>query len=123
MRVGAYEIQGEAGRGGMGAVYRARTADGRSVAIKLLLTRRSASASDGVGRGRRILGSLGEAEGFVPLLDHGVAGPGPYIVMPFLGGGTLRDRLKEGRLDRTTETLELGVRLAEALGHAHEKGL
>ncbi len=47
------------------------------------------------GLAYRLLGSLGEAKGFVPLLDSGDGPTGPYVVMPLLTGGTLRDRLAE----------------------------
>src|SRR5205814_1214479 len=73
-------------------------------------------------REERLLASLGEAEGFVPLLETGVAAEGPFFVMPLLAGGTLRDRLEAGRLD-FEETLAIARSLAVALGWAHERGV
>ncbi len=124
-RVGPYEILGEVGRGGMGAVYRARAVDGRPVAIKVLLSpgrSHTSSALDRFERERRLLASLGEDHGFVALLDHGMAPTGPYLVMPFVPGGTLRARLNRGPLP-IDEALDLGLRVADALGRAHEQGL
>ncbi len=121
MRLGAYEIAGEIGRGGVGAVFRARSPAGQDVAIKLLLhvTPETRARFE---RERRLLASLGEAEGFVSLLDGGDSSQGPWIAMPLLGGGTLRDRLARGPLP-VAESVALVARLAEAAGRAHERGI
>ena len=60
-----------------------------------------------------LLASLGEAEGFVPVLDAGSSPHGPYLVTPFLAGGTLRDRLRD-----VLDEPHLSVDYA-ALGSAH----
>ena len=65
-------------------------------------------------RERRLLASLGEEEGFVPLLDFGDSPRGPYLVMPFLGGGTLRDKLRKGRLSLEESIAVCRKRLDEA---------
>src|SRR5262245_47832353 len=98
MRLGAYEILGELGRGSVGRVLKARGPDGRDVAIKLLLKSESRGALEHFGRERRLQAELGESQGFVPLLDAGEVAENPFIVMPFLPGGTLRDRLRRGPL-------------------------
>ena len=121
MRLGAYEVVSELGRGGMGTVLRARSPEGRDVAIKVL-NRLDVPTRARFERERRLLGSLGEEDGFVPLLDAGSSAEGPFIVMPLLGGGTLRDRLERGPLT-AKEALELGRRLGEALGRAHARGI
>ena len=66
--------------------------------------------------------SLGEADGFVPLLDAGVAPGGPYLVLPLLTGGTLRDRMKRAP-PAIEEAARLVARLAGALGVAHRRGI
>jgi tetratricopeptide (TPR) repeat protein len=121
VRIGEYEILGEVGRGGMGVVYRARSTEGRDVAVKLLLglQREKLARFD---RERRILAALGEADGFVPLLAAGDSGEGPYLVMPFMPGGTLRKKLESGPL-KIEETIELGQALARSLARAHERGI
>ena len=123
MRVGPYEVTGELGRGGAGVVYRARTADGREVAIKVLGRFENAAARARFDRERRLLASLGESEGFVPLLDAGEVHAAPFIVMPLVPGGTLRARLGPGRALGIEETVALGIRLARSLGRAHERGI
>ena len=120
-RLGRFELLELVGRGGMGVVYRGRDPDGLAVAIKLLRT------ESGVGvarfdRERRVLGSFGMDDGFVPLLDEGDSELGPFIVMPFVGGGTLESRLEDGPLP-IDEAVALGRALAAALGRAHERGI
>ncbi|MBI3726358.1 SUMF1/EgtB/PvdO family nonheme iron enzyme [bacterium] len=131
MKLGPYEALEEVGRGGMGVVLRGRSPEGRDVAIKVL-HRRGNDALVRFERERRLLASLGDEGGFVPLLDFGDTARGPYIVMPFLTGGTLRDRLTAEPLSSSgdvgprlsvEETIELGRSLASALGRAHARGI
>jgi WD40 repeat protein/tRNA A-37 threonylcarbamoyl transferase component Bud32 len=119
VRVGDYEIVSTVGRGGMGTVLRARAPSGYEVAIKLLNKPEDTARFE---REQRLLESLGEEEGFVPLLGVGRVEQGPFIVMPFLAGGTLRDRLERGPLT-VAATIDLARALARALGHAHDKGI
>jgi serine/threonine protein kinase len=121
MRIGPYEVVSTLGQGGMGVVYGARSPDGRDVAIKIL-HKNEGEVLARFERERRLLASLGEAEGFVPLLDTGATENGPYLVMPLVPGGTLREKLEAGPLG-IDETVELGRRLAFALGEAHARGI
>src|SRR5438552_2048400 len=122
MEVPGYEVLSELGRGGAGVVMRARASDGRDVAVKLLAGRADAGARARFEREARLLGDLGESSGFVPLLDVGEHAGVPYIVMPYLAGGTLRDRLERGPLG-TNEAVALAVELARSLGRAHARGI
>ena len=121
MRIGPYEVLGELGRGGMGVVYRVRGPDGREAALKLL-RRADPETFARFERERRLLGSLGEEQGFVGLIDAGTSPEGPWLVMPLVTGGTLRARLESGPLG-VEETIALGAALARALGNAHERGI
>ena len=105
----------------MGIVFRARSPGGGEVALKLL-ARVDAGRTARFARERRLLGSLGETDGFVPLLDAGESGEGPFIVMPYLSGGTLREKL-EGEPLGVERTVALGIELARALGAAHARGI
>jgi tetratricopeptide (TPR) repeat protein len=121
VKLGPYEVLSEIGRGGMGAVYRARSPSGAEVAVKLLLQ----ADEERLGRfdrEKRLLESLGEDQGFVPLIDAGVAPAGHYLVMPFIRGGTLRAKLDRGKLT-IEESLRLGRALAATVGRAHERGV
>jgi tetratricopeptide (TPR) repeat protein len=121
VRIGAYEVLGELGRGGMGAVFRVRGRDGREAALKLLRSVDGAAFAR-FDRERRLLASLGEDQGFVGLVDAGTVSAGAWLLMPLMTGGTLRGRLEQGPLG-VEEAIALGVRLAEALGAAHERGI
>ncbi|MEY2496957.1 MAG: eukaryotic-like serine/threonine-protein kinase [Verrucomicrobiota bacterium] len=89
-RIGAYEIVREIGRGGMGAVYLARRADGafdKQVAIKLL--KRGTDTDEVLRRfraERRILARL-EHPNMARMLDAGTTEGGfPYFVMEYIVG-------------------------------------
>jgi tetratricopeptide (TPR) repeat protein/tRNA A-37 threonylcarbamoyl transferase component Bud32 len=118
-RIGQYEIEGELGRGGMGVVFRARSPDRRVVALKVLASAVDAQAFE---RERRLLSELGEAQGFVPLLDAGTEGARRWIAMPLLTEGTLATKLARGPL-KVEEVVRLGAHLAAALACAHERGI
>ena len=91
---GRYQLREKVGEGSYGSVYRAWYPDlEREIAIKILHKLDTPDAVQRFERERRLLGSLGEAQGFVPLLEAGTSPHGPFIVMPLLRGGTLRDRL------------------------------
>ncbi|HZU99141.1 MAG TPA: protein kinase [Planctomycetota bacterium] len=120
-KLGGYELIEPLGSGGAGTVFMARSPRGDLVALKVLHRHDEAGLAR-FDRERRLLAEFGEAEGFVPLLDAGTTPHGPFLVMPFLGGGTLRDRLEKGPLP-VDEALALATRLARALGRAHEKGI
>ena len=122
MQIGPYGLISEVGRGGSGIVFRALAPDGSTVALKILETLDPEKRAR-FDRERRLIGSFTARDGFVPLLDAGIAPRGPYIVMPFLTGGTLRDRIRRSGKLTVQETLALGRTLAGALGKAHERGI
>ncbi len=114
------------GRGGHGLVYRGRQPEmGRDVAVKLL----SAPAPDerAVERWRRevtAMGRLSNHPGIVTVLSEGVTvGGHPYLVMPFLPGGSLHDRIRERGALPPADVVEVGRRLASALAAAHAAGV
>ena len=121
VKIGPYETLGELGRGGMGIVYRARSPDGRLVAVKVVVTQDPETLLR-FEREQRLQGALDERAGFVPLLDSGRTAHGPFLVMPLLGGGTLRERLDGGRLG-IDESVELARSLARSVGMAHRLGI
>ena len=135
-RLGPYEVLGLIGEGGMGQVYRATdTRLDRAVAIKVMP---AALASDPVRRERfeREARSISKLEhpNICPLYDVGelpaqaggvstpLAAGGLFLVMQFLEGETLADRLARGPLS-IKETLDIGIQVAEALAAAHRAGI
>src|SRR5688500_16539775 len=122
MNVGRYEVLDEIGRGAAGRVVRARSPEGTLVAIKLLHMTKHKDALHRFARECRLLATLGEKEGFVPLIDAAESPEGPYIVMPLITGGTLHERLSRGALG-IDESAKLVGTLAKAAGRAHAKGI
>ncbi len=123
-RLGAYEILGALGAGGMGEVYRARDPRlGRHVAIKLLP---EAFAADPERLARfereaRLLAALNHPN--VAIL-HGLETDGPhrFLVMELVEGGSLAQRLAAGPLPMA-EVVDIGRQVATALEAAHEAGM
>src|SRR5262245_33685527 len=89
-RLGEYRIVEMVGRGGMGVVYKAEDPQGRPVAIKLLL--RGSAVDDRARRRfrRETRASSGlEHPNIVAVLDSGEDGGLPYLVLEYVGGGSL----------------------------------
>ncbi len=98
-----YEIEELCGRGGMGAVYRAtHVGTGRRVAVKVIAPE-LAGDSEFIERFRREAKTIGllRHPNIVNVTDFGVTGEGPktiaYLVMEYLEGQTLAERLKNPR--------------------------
>ena len=145
-RLGPYEVAGALGAGGMGEVYRATdTRLGRTVAIKVLpahvagdpvlrdrferearsvaaLSHPNICTAHDVGRERPVPradapGSAGAEAGAV---DAGQ--PVDFLVMEFLDGQTLAERLGQGALP-LAEALRIAAEIAAALDAAHRQGI
>ncbi len=136
-RIGAYRIEREIGRGGMGVVYLARQQNpDRRVALKVL--RRD---MDDLRARRRfeyesyVLGRLRHA-GIARVYEAGVASeaghdsrppgaPGAataWFAMEYIDGPRIDDYVRTNNLDERS-TLELLARIAEAVHHAHLRGV
>ena len=99
-RLGPYEIQSPLGAGGMGEVYRARdTRLDRTVAIKILPSHLSENpeAKQRFEREARTISSLNHPN-ICTLHDVGHQDGVDYLVMEYLEGETLADRLRKGPL-------------------------
>jgi tetratricopeptide (TPR) repeat protein len=122
---GRYVVAELAGEGGMALVYRARdTQTGSEVALKLLRdVDRSPDATRRFVREARVLADL-HHPGIVRYLDQGVLRSGePYLVMEWLSGETLHERIaREGPLS-VDESIGLAKRTAKALSAAHTRGV
>jgi len=118
-----YIVQGLIGKGGMGRVYRAeQLTTHRPVAIKLLTM---GSVDESRLRGfRHEAATLGQLEHphIVPLYDFGEHNGVPYLVVRFLSGGTVADRLKSGPIEINT-ALRWITDVADALDTAHRRGI
>jgi serine/threonine protein kinase len=123
-KLGPYEIQCSLGAGGMGEVYRARdTRLNRSVAIKILppdLSRNS-EARERFDREARTISSLNHPN-ICTLHDVGHQDGTDYLVMEYLEGETLADRLRKGPLP-LDQVLKYGIDICEGLENAHRTGV
>ena len=123
-KLGPYEIQSPLGAGGMGEVYRARdTRLDRTVAIKVLPAHLSGSAEfkQRFEREARAISSLNHPH-ICHLYDIGSHDGTDFLVMEFLDGETLADRLRKGAMP-LPELLKIGMQIAEALETAHKAGI
>jgi eukaryotic-like serine/threonine-protein kinase len=123
-RLGPYEIVAPLGAGGMGEVYRARdTRLDRTVAIKVLSSHLSASPEvrQRFEREAKTISQLSHPH-ICALHDVGREGDTEYLVMEYLEGETLADRLLKGPLP-LEQTLRFGIQIADALDKAHRQGI
>jgi eukaryotic-like serine/threonine-protein kinase len=123
-RLGPYEILSAIGAGGMGEVYRARdTRLDRIVAIKILPDDHAAHPElrERFEREARTIASLNHPHICV-LHDIGHQDGTDYLVMEYLEGETLAERLKKGPLP-LDQVLRYAIEISDALDKAHRKGI
>jgi serine/threonine protein kinase/tetratricopeptide (TPR) repeat protein len=123
-RVGAYEILSAIGAGGMGEVYRARdTRLERTVAIKVLPADLSSDPDrrERFDREARAISSLNHPHICI-LHDVGNQDGTSFLVMEYLEGETLADRLRKGPLP-IDQVLRYAIEISDALDAAHSAGI
>lgn len=114
------------GQGGFGSVYRCKQVSfDRLVAVKVLA---ASGLDDGIERRFerecRAVGSLSGHPHILTVHDSGVSQWGrPYIVMDYMTGGSVGERLqREGALP-WTDAIEIGIKVAGAVAAAHAAGI
>ena len=123
-KLGPYEIQSALGAGGMGEVYRALdTRLQRTVAIKILPSHLSESseAKQRLEREAKAISSLNHPN-ICTLYDVGSQDGTDFLVMEYLEGETLAERLMKGPLP-SEEMLKSGIEICEGLEAAHRRGV
>src|SRR6516225_6522430 len=123
-RLGPYEIQSPLGAGGMGEVYRARdTRLDRTVAVKILPAHLSDNpeAKQRFDREARAISSLNHPN-ICTLYDVGHQDGTDFLVMEFVEGETLADRLTKGPLP-PEQVLKCCIEVCEGLEKAHRSGV
>jgi TolB-like protein/predicted Ser/Thr protein kinase len=119
-----YRIVERLGEGGMGVVYRAWDERlERDVALKVLSSRMPElrDASERLREEARVLSRL-DHPGIATVLDFDTHDGVEFLVMEFVRGQTLAERIARGPLDEA-EVLELAPQLCDALEAAHEQGI
>jgi serine/threonine protein kinase len=123
-RISRYEIKGLIAQGGMGDLYLARDPNtSRFVALKLL----NATLDSSELRGRferegRALASLNHP-GIVHIYDYGDFQGAPFIVMEYVRGETLAEKIKRKAPISIVQKLKLMTELCSGLAHAHHAGI
>ena len=123
-RLGPYEILSPLGAGGMGEVYKARdTRLERTVAVKVLSAHLSSSAESRqrFEREAKTISQLSHPH-ICALYDVGNQDGVEYLVMEYLEGETLSERLLKGSLP-FDQVLRYGIEIADALDKAHRQGI
>src|SRR5262244_2972865 len=123
-RLGPYELVSPLGAGGMGEVYRARdTRLERTVAIKVLPAHLSSDPErrQRFEREARAVSSLSHPH-ICTLHDVGTQDGIDFLVMEYLEGENLADRLQKGALP-LEQALEYAAQIADALDKAHRRGI
>ena len=124
VRAGRFTLLEELGRGGMGVVYRARqTGVDREVALKMIS---AGSFAGTVERERfyreaRLTARL-DHPNIVPVLEVGEIDGCPFLSMPLVEGTTLKGLIAERPIS-PVEAARIMVQVAEALAHAHVRGV
>lgn len=122
--VDRYRLDCRVGRGGFGEVWKAFDTElHREVAIKFARADREIPAElmDQLRTEARHAASL-KHTGIVPVYDIALTSQGTYIVSEFVVGETLATRLQRGPLPSAL-AVRLAIQIAEALHHAHLRGL
>ncbi|HEY6931666.1 MAG TPA: serine/threonine-protein kinase, partial [Thermoanaerobaculia bacterium] len=123
-KLGPYEVLSPLGAGGMGEVYKARdTRLERTVAVKVLPERLSLSpeSRQRFEREAKTISALSDPH-ICTLYDVGNQDGVEYLVMEYLEGETLSDRLAKGPLPLDL-MLRYGIEIARALERAHRQGI
>ncbi len=124
MNIGRYEVVQQLGQGGMATVYLARDPSiKRQVAIKVLPRQftHDPQFRTRFQREAEVIAALEHAS-IVPVYDFGEQDDQPFIVMRYMSGGTLADRISKGALS-ITEIASLFQRIGPAMDYAHSKGV
>ena len=122
--IGRYEIESELTTGGMGVIIVAKDPYiQRQVVVKVLMYSRTLDEvyRDFFQREAEVIAAL-EHPCIVPIYDFGWHGQQPYIVMRYMSGGSLQDRLNKGEI-KLSEMAHILKRVAEALDAAHAKNI
>jgi len=125
--VGHYTILELIGEGGMGTVYEAEQEHPRrTVALKII--KAGTTDTESLRRFEQEAQALGRLQhpGIAQIYDAGMAdtgfGPQPYFAMEFIRGRTIGEYVRERHLN-LREQLELVAKIADAVHHAHQRGL
>ncbi len=120
-----YEILEQLGQGAMGTVFKARQLSmNRLVAVKKLHPRlaRNPQFLERLTREAHHAAKLSH-NNIVQAIDVGCANQTHYFVMEYVSGTTIKEEIEAGKIYTEKEAVEITLQIAQALQHAHRRGL
>ena len=126
--IGKYKIQHLLGKGAMGLVYQAFDSDiERTVAIKTLHPH-LIEGEQGADFEQRFIQEAKAAArclhpNIVAVFDFGVSDASPYIVMEYVEGDELKNKIQNKELFTFDASIDIIIQILEALNYSHEKGV
>jgi serine/threonine protein kinase len=123
--LGQYQVLERLGEGGMARVYKAiQPRLKRTVALKVILPEAAARPGfrERFEREAQLIARLQHAN-IVAVYDFGETHNLSYLVMQYVGGGTLSGKLKSGQPLPYTQAVNYAAQMARALHHAHSQGI
>jgi serine/threonine-protein kinase len=124
-QIPGYDLLEKLGQGSMGIVFKARQLSmDRLVAVKILHAKLAATERflERFVREAHLAARLSH-NNVVQAIDVGSAGALHYFVMELVEGQTIRDQLNDGKVFEEREAVDVVLQVAQALGHAHRRGL
>ncbi|MBL8103212.1 MAG: serine/threonine protein kinase [Anaerolineales bacterium] len=123
-QIGRYEVETELTQGGMGVIFLAKDPYiQRQVVVKVLMYKHTLDDvyREFFQREAEVIAAL-EHPCIVPIYDFGWHGKQPYIVMRYMSGGSLDDKLQKSEI-KLTEMAHILKRVSEALDAAHARNI
>jgi serine/threonine-protein kinase len=122
---GRYRLEARLGQGGMGAIWRAEHLVLQAPVAVKLIDRDAVPDEDTLARFLREAKAAATLRSphVVQIIDYGVEGPVPFMVMELLEGETLAQRLKRLRRLSRQETARVLTHIGRAVGRAHEANI
>jgi serine/threonine protein kinase len=124
-QIPGYQLMEKLGQGSMGTVFKARQISmNRLVAIKVLQPRLVSNPEylERLTREAHLAAKM-SSNHIVQAIDVGSAGPIHYFIMEYVEGTTIKEELEKGKVFPEREATEIVLQIAQALEHAHRRGL
>lgn len=124
-RIGRYDVERLIGSGGMGVVFKAHDTElNRPVAVKLLAPYLATSGSARNRFAREARSAAGVVDDHVvPIFNVETEDEPPFLVMQFIAGGSLHEKLERDGPLQIADVVRIGMQVAKGLAAAHAQGL
>ncbi len=123
--LGRFRLDERIGAGGMGIVYKGIDTDTQKPVAVKFLHEAFAGIADFVKRFQREVQAMRKLSAhphLVAILDAGISGGVPYLVMEFLSGKSLAELVERGAI-KTARAVQIIQQILEGVGHAHQSGV